>query len=60
MTHDEATCIGNFIDSTEALFKEIPFPAKRMVVWNEKRKWYCVTIDYGKLQKDIEFFETND
>lgn len=49
--------------SAEALiniaYYDIPFPLKRVIVYNENKAWITITVNYGKLTEQLLTFNSN-
>lgn len=60
MSNDEVTAIKNFIDTSNKVFNEIPFPLLRYFTYKDGRNWITITINYQKINSQLKTYNDNE
>ena len=44
---------------TNIAYYDIPFPLKRIIVYNDNKTWITITVNYEKIEQQLQTFNSN-
>ena len=44
---------------TSIAYNDIPFPLKRIIVYNENKTWLTITVNYGIITNQLSTYNSN-